>query len=167
MKRSNMPGPPRKQTKLKLLTGNPGKKKLPQGIEPTATRGLPECPPRFVGAARDAWVFLAGQAVAMEIDYRVDALALEGACVAYGRAYDADAVIDALGATFTSPNGYVQQRPEVSIALQSWKLFKSFSAEWGFTPAARTRLNIEPAKDKSANMFAALGRDADDKWNSL
>jgi hypothetical protein len=43
-------------------------------------------------------------------------------------------------ATATASNGaiipltvtgtYVQQRPEVSIAHSSWKLFKSFCAEW-------------------------------------
>jgi P27 family predicted phage terminase small subunit len=148
-----MPGPTPKPKRLKKLLGNPGHQKLDATVEPTPLHGHPECPKRLKGAARCAWLHLSAQIAAMNLDFQIDSLALEGACVAYGRAVDADAVIDANGPTFTTPNGYVQQRPEVSIALQGWKLFSRFCSEFGFTPAARTRLSIVPAR-KEANPWA-------------
>jgi P27 family predicted phage terminase small subunit len=161
-----MPGPAPTPTRLKVLRGNPGKRKI-NGAEPVPLRGLPECPERFKGAAREAWLFLSEQAKAMGMDFRIDSLSLAGACQAYGRAIDADAVIDSLGPTFTTPNGYVQQRPEVSIALQNWKMFKAFATEWGFTPASRSRLSIELPSDKF-NKFAQLRQEAEDlSWNRL
>lgn len=147
---NTMSGPIPKPAKLKLLEGNPGKRKLKPGQEPVPKRGLPECPRRLQGEAAIAWRFLAEEIRAMQLDHLIDGLALEGACVAYGRAVAADEVISSRGMTFTTPNGYVQQRPEVSISERGWKLFKSFCAEFGMTPAARCRLSVAPKVETSA-----------------
>lgn len=151
-----MPGPTPKPKRIKEVLGNPGHQKLTAGAQPVGLRGLPECPEHLTGAAQRAWEFLSGKLREMGIDFQVDSLALEGTCIAYGRAFNSDAVINREGSTFTTPNGYVQQRPEVSIAERNWKLFRSFCAEFGLTPAGRTRLCIV-IPEKRSNPFANLG----------
>jgi P27 family predicted phage terminase small subunit len=154
-----MPGPLPKSKRIQKALGNPGHKSIAKlGDAPAALRGLPECPKRLKGAARDAWEFLVAQLNAMQLDFQADSLALEGACRAYQRAVDADAVIDELGSTFKAGNGYVQQVPACSISERNWKLFRGFCAEFGLTPAARSRLSITPATN-AINRFAALGQE--------
>ena len=38
---------------------------------------------------------------------------------------------------------YRQRRPEVSISLKNWSLFRQFANEFGLTPAGAARLDIE------------------------
>ena len=44
------------------------------------------------------------------------------------------------GTIFKTPSGYVQQVPQVSIAMQNMKIMQSFCSEFGLTPASRARL---------------------------
>lgn len=166
-KKSKMPRPIPKPTRLKMLAGNPGKRPLRPNNEPQAAFGLPRCPKQLKGHARRAWQFLSDRLAEMNMDHMVDAMTLEGACVAYKRAMEADEVIDREGATFKLGNGYVQQRPEVAMSQTNWKLFKSFCAEFGFSPAARARLSINVAKDNSDNPFAQLRRDGEELQEML
>ena len=44
------------------------------------------------------------------------------------------------GTIFKTPSGYVQQVPQVSIAMQNLKIMQSFCSEFGLTPASRARI---------------------------
>lgn len=49
------------------------------------------------------------------------------------------------GTIFKTPSGYIQQVPQVSIAQTYLKVMKDFCSEFGLTPAARTRIQVDSA----------------------
>lgn len=69
-----------------------------------------------------------------------DLSALEGYCQSYSRWKKAEQVLQKEGLTFTTPNGYWQQRPEVSIANKALAEVRAFCKEFGLTPASRARI---------------------------
>jgi len=120
-------------------------------LEPKAARGLPECPEHLAGRAREAWDLWREELAAMKLDCRPDAMMLEGACVAYRRAVEADLML-AQGFTVEEPImdkegeivGYkVKNHPAVAVSNASWKQLKAFCSEFGLSPVSRTRLAVE------------------------
>ena len=69
-----------------------------------------------------------------------DLEAFAGYCQAYARWREAEEFLSQHGTIFKTPSGYVQQVPQVSIAMQNVKIMQSFCAEFGLTPASRARL---------------------------
>lgn len=76
-------------------------------------------------------------------------------CQSYSRARRAEAVLHEKGFTLTTPQGFEQARPEVSIARNSWEAMRKFATECGFSPSARTRVAV-PERSSEENPFAAL-----------
>lgn len=54
-----------------------------------------------------------------------------------------------------SPTGYPVQSPYVSIANRQVELMMRIAAEFGFTPASRSRIATPPA-DEEATLFDAF-----------
>jgi len=97
-----MKGRKPKPTARKIAEGDArkiGKRKLEakQQAEPTAFPGLPKCPRHLRGRARAAWNFWVPELEIMSLDKRPDAMMLEGACVNYARAVQADLLIEREG----------------------------------------------------------------------
>jgi P27 family predicted phage terminase small subunit len=140
-----------------LSEGDPrkkGKRKLQERLaaEPKATRGLPNCPHHLRGRARAAWNFWREELRALGLDFRPDAMMLEGACVGYARAVQADLMLAAAGLLIEQPildaagkqaGVRLKAHPLVAVSHSSWKLFKGFASEFGLSPVARLRLAIE------------------------
>jgi P27 family predicted phage terminase small subunit len=90
----------------------------------------------------------------MHLDHRPDAIALEGACVNYARAVEADLIVRREGIVIDEPvfyqgkrlRGVTRQRkhPAATIATGAWLLFRAFAREFGLTPLSRTRLAVAP-----------------------
>ncbi|MBN1044902.1 phage terminase small subunit P27 family [Clostridium botulinum] len=70
-----------------------------------------------------------------------DLKALEGYVVSYSKWKRCEQIIDEKGFTFTTPNGYEQQRPEVSIGNKAQQEMRSWMKELGLTEASRARMN--------------------------
>jgi P27 family predicted phage terminase small subunit len=144
-----------------------GKRKLEERIfsQTTATAGLPECPKHLKGLARRAWTFWAGELEAMEMDRRPDAMALEGACVNYSRAVDADALLARVGLVIEEPildrdtgeliGTKVKAHPATTISNRAWSQVRAFCGEFGFTPVSRVRLPAV-AKQQSDDLMSLL-----------
>ena len=113
------PGPARKPTQLKIIQGNPGHQKLNKA-EPHPAPVAPSRPEWLSPEAKREWSRIVPELERLGLLTIVDRGALTGYCQAWGRAVEAEAILKAEGLTFTTPNGYVQQRPEVSIAQKSW-----------------------------------------------
>lgn len=74
-----------------------------------------------------------------------DTKALEGYAISYSKWKQAEQILDEKGFTFETPNGYEQQRPEVSIANKAQQEMRSWMKELGLTEAARARMNKNKA----------------------
>ncbi len=127
---------------MKLLTGNPGKRRLNRR-EPKGRPGVPPCPQHLRGVARDAWHRIGRRLKTLRVITDADADALELVCTAYAEYRAALAVVARRGRTYATrtANGIiVRKRPEVAIASEAWWRVKSMLVEFGLTPAARTRI---------------------------
>ena len=72
-----------KPTRMKVLTGNPGKRPLNQ-TEPQPEPVIPDCPVELGPSARREWDRLVGQLASLRILTPLDRAALAAYCGAYG-----------------------------------------------------------------------------------
>jgi len=70
-----------------------------------------------------------------------DLKTLETYCVNYAKWQKCEALLDLEGFIFETPNGYIQQRPEVAIANKAQERMLAAAKELGLTPASRSRMN--------------------------
>lgn len=156
----------RKPTPLsvQIAAGDPrqrGKQKLERRLaaEPKTTRGLPEPPEHLNARAQEIWLFWAEELKDMQLDRRPDCVMLEGACVHYARAVQADLLLDAEGLmvedSFVDKSGerIVLKRkyhPAVTVSNAAWRQVRAFCSEFGLSPASRTRLAIERDDDDAS-----------------
>jgi P27 family predicted phage terminase small subunit len=166
-------GPAPKPTALRVLQGNPGKIPLNprEPSPPAAATTLP--PPSWLSEeAKEAWARLRPSLPWLTT---ADMDTFAAYCATYARWREVAAILEAGGLTFEiraegkpnkrgevklGPVKYVQQRPEVAIERQSLAMLCKLAGELGLTPAARTRIQVEPpeaaAKDKTAErMFGS------------
>lgn len=71
-----------------------------------------------------------------EKDYK----ALEAYCSAYSDFQRTAIFLKENGYTFSTPNGYIQQRPEVAIYKSAQQELRSWTKELGLTAGARARI---------------------------
>lgn len=141
-------GPAPKPTALKKLAGNPGKRALPKHEpKPKAGTVAPKAPAHLDKLGKAEWNRVAPELHRLGLLTDVDHAALEAYCTVYARWCDAERLLAKEGLTFETPNGYVQQRPELSIAHKALEMIKVFCAEFGLTPSSRARMQVpEPPK---------------------
>ena len=154
-----------------IAEGDPrkkGKERLQEQLvsEPIASRGLPDPPAHLVGVAWDAWVFWKEELKAMNLDARPDAMMLEGACVNYARAVDADQIIGREGAVLDEPvfvqgvriSDIVRKRkhPAVTVSNAAWSQVKAFCCKFGLSPVSRARLTLDKPDHGDTELWALL-----------
>ena len=128
-------------TAIKLLEGDRGKGRRPiNSREPTPSQENVKCPSWLMPEAKKEWKRLAPSLIAMGTLTEHDMEAFAGYCQAYARWREAEEFLSQHGTIFKTPSGYVQQVPQVSIAMQNLKIMQSFCSEFGLTPASRARL---------------------------
>src|SRR5436305_1441136 len=133
-----------KPTRLKMLTGNPGKRPL-NTDEPRPEANIPECPPELGPLARQEWDRLVGELAALRLLTNLDRAALGAYCGAYALWAEATAQIQKYGAMIKAPTGFPIQSPYLAIANRQAEIMMRIASEFGFTPASRTRI-ATPAK---------------------
>jgi len=156
-----MPGPKPKPTKLKILEGNPGCRPLPKG-EPEPRRIMPEPPEHLTGEALEEWNRICQGLYHMGILTEVDRNALGAYCTAYALWSQSWQAINAMrsegklgsGLMIKTTNGNMIQNPLVGTANKAAGDMVKFAAEFGLTPAARTRIAMNPhgEEDKNAGL---------------
>ncbi len=139
-------GRPPVPTKLKLLRGNPGKRKL-NTKEPQPPAVMPTCPRWLSREAKREWRRVCKELFQLGLLTRVDRAALAGYCEAWGMVREAEEILQDEGLTFTTESGYIQQRPEVSILHKSLQVMRAFLSDFGMSPAARSKVKAaDPAE---------------------
>jgi P27 family predicted phage terminase small subunit len=165
MKMSRKPKP----VQLQVAEGDPSRRGVHKLDEmqarlPNAQRGLPDPPKRLSRLAKKQWNIWKQDLELMDLDYRADAVALEGACVSYAGAVEADAVLrrfrrrETREEVLDKATGEVlairlRNHPAVARQQAFWKLTQSFLTELGLTIASRQRISVD--------VTAATGDDVD------
>ena len=142
-------------TALKVLEGNPGKRKL-NDREPQPLQKAPSCPAWLEPEAKKEWRRLAKQMEAIGILTEIDRAAFAGYCQAYARWKEAEEFISQHGTIVRTPSGYWQQVPQVSIAQTYLKVMNKFAEQFGLTPAARSRIIAGNSQTKAEDELDEL-----------
>ena len=135
-------------TPLKLLRGNPGKQRIYPEPTPEPLAELPDPPPFLKLNAQTEWRRLVGQLHHMRLLTALDLPALAAFCSAYADWIEAEeslAVMAARDPLFKAKmvrgaKGTFIMNPLVRIAAQARLDMVRFAAEFGLTPAARSRI---------------------------
>ncbi|MGL5084934.1 MAG: phage terminase small subunit P27 family [Clostridium sp.] len=99
------------------------------------------CPTWIDAESKKEWKRIVKLLEAENKDFtQKDIKALEGYCLNYSKWKKCELILEKKGLTFTTPNGYEQQRPEISIANKAQGEMRSWMKELGITPAARSRM---------------------------
>lgn len=148
-----------KPTAMKVLEGNPGGRPL-NNREPAPAKKAPRCPSWLEDEAKKEWKRMAKVLEAMGLLTEMDMAAFAGYCQAYARWKEAEEFITQHGSMVRTPNGYLQQVPQVSIAQTNQKIMLKFCEQFGLTPSARSRI-VAGGETDSANdeMESLLGGD--------
>src|SRR6185437_2127855 len=139
-------------TRMKLLTGNPGKRPL-NANEPQPKPEIPECPPQLGPVAREEWDRLTTQLASLRVITALDRTALATYCSAYGLWAEAIEAVQKYGTMVKSPTGYPIQSPYVSIANRQAEIMMRIASEFGFTPASRSRISMPGPPDSQTSLF--------------
>ena len=137
-----------KPTRLKLLTGNPGKRPL-NANEPRPQAIVPECPAELGSVARREWDRLAAELAPLRMLTNLDRAALAAYCGAYGMWAEATEAIQKYGTMVKSPSGFPQQSPYVAIANRQAEIMMRIASEFGFTPASRGRISTPTTDERT------------------
>ena len=140
-----------KPSALKALEGNPGKRPL-NGSEPQPERRAPRCPVWVEAEAKKEWRRMGRILEQLGLLTEMDMAAFAGYCQAYARWKEAEEFISQHGTMIRTPNGYLQQVPQVSIAQTNMKIMLRFCEQFGLTPSARSRIvagdgSVEPTDE--------------------
>lgn len=126
-------------TRIKVLTGNPGKRALNRE-EPRPEPAIPECPPELSPVARKEWHRLAVDLCKLRLITSLDRGALAIYCTAYELWIEAVEAIRKHGTLVKSPSGYPMQSPYIAIQNRQGEIMMRIASEFGFTPASRSRI---------------------------
>ncbi len=137
-------------TRLRMLRGNPGKRRINQN-EPQPKPLLAECPKWLKGEGRAEWERIAPILYNLGVLTEIDISALEKYCVAHSRWRQAEAVIDkARSLSTVSGNGSPCALPEVALSQKYLKITQSYLAEFGMTPSSRSGVSIVDNSGKNS-----------------
>lgn len=141
-------GPAPKPTRIKKITGNPGKRRMnPKEPDPDLPAGLPKPPTHFNAAAKKEWTRAGSVLLDSRILTKADIAVLEAYCRLYGRWDEAERKLRRQGMIILvgkdKKNKYQQINPLLTIATQCIRQMRLYLAELGMTPSSRSRISAE------------------------
>src|SRR5262245_1873859 len=142
-------GPKTAPTPLKRLRGNPGRRPLPKN-EPKPGPAISIEPPDWLlPAAKVEWARMVPELVRLGVFKVVDPAALEGYCQSRARWIEYEALTDLVGLQAAIQFGYRNAAVRERLAMLR------FAAEFGATPASRSRVTGNPQEPEDP--FAEFG----------
>jgi P27 family predicted phage terminase small subunit len=139
-----MRGRPPKPTRIKALTGNPGKRPL-NAHEPRPEPALPDCPPELSAVAQTEWTRVISELAKLNLMTNLDRAALAAYCGSYAIWASATEQLNKYGTVVKSPQGFPIQSPYLAIANRQAEIMMRIASEFGFTPASRSRISAPPS----------------------
>jgi P27 family predicted phage terminase small subunit len=137
------------------MRGNPGKRALnKREPQPAEFRASP--PEHLDEEARTEWKRMVPILKRMRVLTEADSTALGNLCQAYSTMAQAQRQLSAAGLLYKTQSGYIQPSPLMGIVTQNMKIVQGILAEFGLTPASRSRIQTtQPAKPD--NKWADIG----------
>jgi P27 family predicted phage terminase small subunit len=132
-----------KPTALKVLQGNPGKRRL-DPREPKPPLEIPPCPEHLSEAAKAEWQRMSEQLYQLGLLTALDLALLAAYCQAWGRWLEAERHLEEEGAILASPDGGLMLSPWIPIAGKAMNQMHRLLVEFGMTPSSRTRIRVSP-----------------------
>ena len=153
-------GRPPTPTALKILGGTAQPCRVRKDEpKPAVLADLPMAPPELHGRAIQEWYTVAGELLIQRMLHAVDLSLLAAYCNEIGIYWEAEELLRKNGRVVMVPRAdgvqVLTAVPYVAIARNALRTAQSLAAQFGFTPAARTRLSA-PAAEAEADPFAAL-----------
>ena len=143
-----------KPTVLKLVAGNPGKRKTSKA-EPKPKREIPSCPAHMSDTGKVAWGRLSVLLDRMGVLTEADSAAFERLCDCYSDVLICRESLIADGWTYKTQdmagNTLIKGNPAANQLRAADAQFKSYLIEFGLTPAARSKVHATPDDDKKAD----------------
>jgi P27 family predicted phage terminase small subunit len=144
-----MRGPPPQPNVLKLLRGNPGKRRIGVEPEPQIPDSVPEVPSFLTGYASDEWYRVAPELHRLRLLTVVDVIPLAAYCQAYETWRTAVEAFKAMAARDTVTAGMLikmagsgaAQNPLLGVARRAAGDMVRYASEFGMTPVARARIS--------------------------
>ena len=146
-------GRPPKPSYLKILEGNPGRRPVnDKEPKPTPRRRTPADPAQLGEKGEKEWRRVAKLLTEMGIMADIDLTMLHMYCDAYDTWCFATKQLEE-GMLVKTPKGYTQQSPYVGIKNRAYAVMHQVATDFGMTPAARTRIVVEPPADADEAFF--------------
>ncbi len=149
-----MRGPKPKPTRLKVLRGNPGRRKL-NDREPQIEPSIPDPPDWLKGRVRAKWDEVCERLGGLGILTRVDADVLTLYCRTWVRWQQAEEGIDEEGILTTTPSGIVRPSALVTISNNTLHQLRSLQAELGMT-RSRVQTVLTTKRQLNANRWKGI-----------
>ena len=165
-----------KPTALKVLEGNPGKRKVNRKepkpgkarvgmpAEFLVTRALPGentkgfQPPVAGEEAAKAFRRLRSELEKLNLLTVIDIELLSAYCEAYGLWKESTAMVNRLGIITTTANGNYIQNPFLAIVNKQALMMAKIASEFGFSPSSRSRLEVPDAGQNDDPLQQLLSR---------
>ena len=133
-----MRGRKSKPAALKVLAGNPGKRRL-NLREPKPDSSMPSYPEHLSQEAQIEWERIAPELARLGILTELDRAALAAYCSCWGRWVEAERHVRKRGMTVRAPCG-IKINPSVRISNNALQFLLKFATEFGLTPSSRSRI---------------------------
>ena len=144
-----------KPTNLKLIQGTYRPDRA-NPSEPKPRAVIPPCPKFLQGEAKKQYQKTAKKLARIGLMTELDDLALSMLCQGWQEYLDNTEQVKKSGILVKSPNGFPVLNPYLIAANQAIKKVRSLLAEFGMTPASRSRIQA-----------TATSEESDDEWSKL
>lgn len=151
-----MPGPRRQPTVLRLMRGNPGKRRI-NHQEPRPGPLAADCPPELTDpVARAEWDRVAPGLVSSGQVTTVDRAMLIGYCQKWAQWQAIETAASAHPFIVKGPDGRPIPNPALGLAFKAYNLLLRSAAELGMTPSARSRVMVATAEAAPVSKWVGL-----------
>jgi P27 family predicted phage terminase small subunit len=144
-----MPGPKPKPTTLKILNGNPGKRRLNRR-EPKP-RGPAACPAWLSKNAKTEWKRICPELRRLGLLTSVDVASLAAYCSALSDLRWSEETLLAEGMVFTTEKGFMIAHPAIGVRNAARTAIKNFAGMFGLSPSDRSKIrgpDLDESEDK-------------------
>lgn len=142
-----MASPRPKPAALKIISGNPGKRRIPK--EPELQPGNIDPPGWVRGVARDHWVDIVNDLKNAGIFTALDRVALGMYCEAYAKWIESMNAVRTYGMVTEDRHGAPCVSPYHKTANDAFNQLRQMLTEFGMTPSARTKVAGQAEKRKN------------------